>query len=81
MKGVLFCDTFQNFLIFLFLWFFEIISGDSLLIQPLSRPYTEYLSLSLKEQVQVVDGQMGFLSQQQFQISFLSAGRLPIPFR
>ena len=81
MKGVLFCDTFQNFLIFLFLWFFEIISGDSLLIQPVSRPYTEYLSLSLKEQVQVVDGQMGFLSQQQFQISFLSAGRLPIPFR
>ena len=81
MKGVLFCDTFQNFLIFLFLWFFEIISGDSLLIQPVSRPYTKYLSLSLKEQVQVVDGQMGFLSQQQFQISFLSAGRLPIPFR
>ena len=81
MKGVLFCDTFQDFLIFLFLWFFEIISGDSLLIQPVSRPYTEYLSLSLKEQVQVVDGQMGFLSQQQFQISFLSAGRLPIPFR
>ena len=81
MKGVLFCDTFQDFLIFLFLWFFEIISGDSLLIQPVSRPYTEYLSPFLKEQVQVVDGQMGFLSQQQFQISFLSAGRLPIPFR
>ena len=81
MKGVLFCDTFQDFLLFLFLWFFEIISGDSLLIQPVSRPYTEYLSLSLKEQVQVVDAQMGFLSQLQFQISFLSAGRLPIPFR
>ena len=81
MKGVLFCDTFQDFLIFLFLWFFEITSGDSLLIQPLSRPYTEYLSPFLKEQVQGVDGQMGFLSQQQFQISFLSAGRLPIPFR
>ena len=81
MKGVLFCDTFQDFLIFLFLWFFEIISGESLLIQPVSRPYTEYLSLFLKEQVQVVDGQMGFLSQLQFQISFLSAGRLPIPFR
>ena len=41
----------------------------------------EYLSPSLKEQVPGVDGQMGFLSQLQFQISFLSAGRLPIPFR